>query len=143
MSRVILRKFNPETDSGLIYSSWPKGVWHSPNGPINQVKTQWFTKFYQHVKHCLETGSVYIACMEDNPDFLLGYSVITGPLLEFVYVKKDFRNQGIATLLVKNKNVSKVKNLTKIGAAILAKHPELGEIEHGISRREVSQEVSP
>ena len=123
MSKVILRQFDPATDSGFIYSSFPKGVYHGSVEKIATPKDEWFGSFYNYLKEQLALATVSIACMQDDPDTILGYSILAGDTLQFVYVKAPYRNQGIATLLTKNKFKDiNVKNLTKVGAAILAKH---------------------
>jgi hypothetical protein len=125
--QVIVRKFDPITDSGFIYSSYPKGVYHGAYIPINpkddyKVKSSWFKAFYDKVKHQLAHSTVLIACMSDDPNTILGYAILTGDKLIFTYVKELFRNQGIATLLTHGKyQTIEESNLTKVGKAILEK----------------------
>ncbi len=133
MSRVILRPFNPETDSGLIYDVYPKAVWYGADEPIKMSKAQWFQEIFEAMKQQLHSASVYIACMWDEPDTILGFSIIDCGRLEFVFVKPHVRKEGIATLLTKGK-YKKINhhNVTKTGASILKNHPELlGESEDG------------
>lgn len=124
--QVVVRKFDPLTDSGLIYSSYPKGVYYGAYVSINpednyKIKSDWFKAFYQQTRYQLEHSTIHIACTSDNPQTILGYAIITGTALEFVYVKELFRNQGIARLLTKNQPIEEYKNVTKVGHAILHK----------------------
>ena len=126
MSKVILRPFQLLLDAGLIYSSYPKGVYHGSYEPITQDKSEWFKAFYATVKRQLETlenrHNITIACMEDDPNAILGYIIVENDVLQFLYVKELIRNQGIATLLAKQYKIKDVANLTKVGHAILSKH---------------------
>lgn len=138
MSSVIVRPFNSSVDSGFIFSSYPKGVYHGSSTAINPVsdttskeyrdfKDQWFKAFFEHVKHQLATAQVFIACLAEDPDAIIGYCIINSTTLEFIYIKEPYRKQGIAKLLIKNKEIKNVNNITRVGSAILAKHPELQE----------------
>jgi len=124
--QVTLRKFNPITDAGLIYSSYPKGVYYGAHDPINpkddhDIKSKWFKSFYVEMQDQIANSTIHIACMAENTNTILGYAIITGTTLNFVYVKELFRNQGIAKLLLKNQDIQVYKNVTKIGQSILNK----------------------
>ncbi len=123
--KVIIRPFDPNKDSGLIYDSYPKGVFHGSVISPQASKSQWMKAFYQVVKDQLLHSVVRIACSEEDPGTILGYSITTGEILNFVYVKSDVRNQGIGTLLTRNK-FTKIDQgtLTKIGMAILKKRSQ-------------------
>lgn len=126
MSKVILRSFNPETDSGLIYDVYPKAVWYGADEPINMSKDDFFREIFNLMKGQLIYQDVHIACMEDNPDTILGFSIIDKGTLEFVFVKTHVRDEGIGTLLIRNKyRTINTRNITKTGAAILRDHPDL------------------
>ncbi len=60
----------------------------------------------------------------DDPDFLLGYSLLSGKTLDYIFIKPDYRKQGLAKLLLKNKIITNVnkENLTRIGYAIVEEH---------------------
>ena len=64
--------------------------------------------------------TVKVACEKKQPLFILGYSVLQGNSLLWVYVKGEFRKQGIATALAKGTE-SVFPPMTKIGKAIAAK----------------------
>lgn len=118
--KIVIRPFNPETDSGLIYDSYPKGVYHASCLRIVESKTDWMNEFYETVKKQLLAATIRVACIEDDPNKILGYSIIDGDMLEFVYVKEMFRNNGIGTLLTKDKfRTINPFTLTKVGDEIL------------------------
>lgn len=123
MSKIILRKFDPGVDSGLIYSSYAKGVFHGSTTEISTPKAEWFKDFHQKVGHQLDNAKVYIACLEDDPSTIIGYSIVENDELQFVYVKEVFRNKGIATLLTKNKyKTINQGHITRVAQAILEKY---------------------
>lgn len=123
--KIIVRAFNPEKDSGIIFDSYPKGVFYSPYQPIQEEKSVWMKRFFEMLKKQLSIAQVFIACTENDPNTIIGYSLIEKGILQFVYVKADFRNKGIGTLLTKDKFINvNDDTLTKIGAAILSKRKE-------------------
>lgn len=122
--QVIVRAFDPVSDSGIIYSSYPKGVYYGSLVSVNpthdaKIKSNWFKQFHKQMRSELENSEVLIACMADNPSIILGYAIITDSMLEFIYVKEMFRNQGIAKLLLKNHSIEGYRHITKVGNAIL------------------------
>ena len=124
--QVIVRSFNPAKDAGIILSSYPKGVYYGSYLPINprndyQIKIDWFKNFYEKVQQQFKTSTITVACVANNPDFIIGYCISTGPVLEWVYVKKEYRFNNVATLLVKQHHTNIYANITKVGAAILQK----------------------
>lgn len=131
MSKVIVRPFNESQDAGFLFSSWPKGVYHSSAHHIELHKEEFFRIFYDYVKEMIASADISIACMSDDHDTIIGYSVIYECELQWIYVKELFRRHGIATLLVKNQIIDgfNEQNLTKAGLAIIRKHPELNQKE--------------
>jgi hypothetical protein len=62
-----------------------------------------------------------VACLKDDPNFIAGCSVIIKNNIEWVYVKIDYRERGIAKILTKGfETVS--EPTTKIGKAITFNH---------------------
>lgn len=116
---IISRAFDPETDTALIYATWRNSLWFDEKRD-ERGSGQFFTDATKMIRSILKrpTVSVRIACDKDSPiDGILGYSVIDGTNLEFVYVKVNFRKAGIATLLTKG-ITSWSKPATKIGRKI-------------------------
>lgn len=132
MSKVILRHFNPETDGGIVRDCYPKAIWFGAAEKITEKKKKWFLRMDALMEYQFQEADIYIACFEDDHDYIHGFSIIDDGILDFVYVKPSSRNSGIATLLIKGK-YEKInrQNLTKPGLAILAKHPELAGEENG------------
>jgi ribosomal protein S18 acetylase RimI-like enzyme len=99
---VRVRKFK-KSDAPFIYNSWSKNAWYSEKNRDELFKKEWFRSKLSSIAELLKDGTVHIACDQSNDDFILGYSVFKGEKLEWAYVKKDYRKQGIGRLLIKKK----------------------------------------
>lgn len=73
----------------------PKNILHGPK----VFRDLWFEKMREHILWCSLRSQINIACLEEDREFIVGYSVF-GPELEFAYVRKNFRNQGIEELIL-------------------------------------------
>lgn len=119
---ISTRKFIEATDAGFILDSMPKEIYFdskaSRKGRINK---KWFEEFHQYLLNMFKDGVIFIATTQDDPDFILGYSIFWGKILQFVYVKEAYRKQGIGTMLEASQEYSNFRhdNLTKLGAQIL------------------------
>lgn len=61
---------------------------------------------------------VKIAVMANDPDHYLGFSMIDGNTLHFVYVRPEVRGGGIARELVPNDQIKQFSHITKLGNRI-------------------------
>ena len=116
--KVIVRRFKVFEDSGIIFSTFPKGVYYGLETIPEEPKREWFSRYYETTRELLENADIRIACRDDDHDFIVGYAIINFDTCEFVYVKEGYRKQGIATLLIPD-NINKFNNITKIGKVIL------------------------
>jgi predicted DNA-binding protein YlxM (UPF0122 family) len=119
---IVIRQYNPNTDAPLLFASWRNSIWfdaHPAELKPNPVFYRIMTKKINNMLRNPET-EIRIACLADDCDEIKGYSVFCSNILEFVYVKLDYRHQGIATLLSKGFS-SITKPMTKIGKAIADK----------------------
>lgn len=119
-----IRGFQPG-DENLIISNFLKGVYYGDSW-FSQIPKAIFMKHYRAViETLLAKGSIYIACLKDDPNTILGFSILSEDHLHihYVYVKKRFRNHGIARSLVPKYPIS-VSHLTALGKILLAKFPD-------------------
>jgi ribosomal protein S18 acetylase RimI-like enzyme len=95
---VVLRPFDPEQDLAMVITSWRNSAYYRSAG------------------------------LEHNPQVIIGYSVFTNTHLDWIYVKDDYRRNGIGSILCPKSIQTYPKEQTKIGFAILnKKNPTPGE----------------
>lgn len=96
--QVVLRAYHPADDEAFIYDTWTKGAWVA-SGKQNDVKRKWFADKIKEIKKALERDKIYVACLKDDPYVIVGYIVIYNGNMEWIYTKRDYRNQGVDALL--------------------------------------------
>ena len=93
----MIRKIQP-LDHDFVYHSWL----HSVKCPTKMVTTM--TR--KLIDDVILKGHVAVYCSEDDPDHIIGWlswgKLENTPLLHFVFVKKDFRDNHIGTDLVRS-----------------------------------------
>lgn len=137
---------------GFILATFGRSVFFGKE-ELERSRYQEFREdFDRYLDVILKEGTIYIACEDQMPNFVLGYSIIEDHVLHFVFVKRDYRKNGIGTLLIKNRAIEDVykPNMTKIGASIMQNHEDLfhlkKEDEHesnSCSRNESEPITSP
>lgn len=118
---VVTRKYEEDLDAPCLFSTWRNNLWFDK--PRDQKKAdQFFKAANKHIKYLLNLPDikVKIACLKDDPDMIVGYSVINKDNLEWVYVKADYRRKGIAKLLSKGIKTISVP-ATRLGEKIAEK----------------------
>jgi GNAT superfamily N-acetyltransferase len=129
--KIITRDFIPDLDQAMIYSSWRNQSYYSAEKKIEGSPTRFFAMKSQQIRDILIKANVKIACLEDDPSTIIGYCVNTGSHLNWVYVKPDYRLQGIAKLLVPKDTQTVSSDLTKTGAKIVEMKKLKKENDHG------------
>lgn len=132
VATIVLRPFDPVTDTPIIYSTWRNALWYDEERD-ERLASEFYSLATKGIKKLLARSDVKIkiACAKHEPDFIAGYSLMTGSNLEFVYVKINYRKKGIAHLLTKE-CMSVSPPATKIGKIVaLAHHLIIKENKHG------------
>ena len=96
--RVRIRDYEPKQDEAFLYATWCKNAYYSPKEPITKSKKAWFDDKIKTIQDLLTRSSVHIACFSDHPFVIVGCVVESESGLEWLYVKKDYRNQGVEEL---------------------------------------------
>jgi len=119
---IAVRKMEPG-DINLIYATWLKGLYYG-NDVYGFIDKNVYMENYHRVIEVLltrPTVTVNIACLKEDPEVVLGYSVAEGNTLHWVFVKPAWRGIGLCKDLV-SKNTNVVTHITKIGMGIVKKH---------------------
>lgn len=105
MNEEIRIRPHNDTDTDFIYASWLHHYRFSSDFARN-IRTHLYYEFHHKViERILERkAKVRIACLKDDPDVIVGYLVYEGqddaPVIHFCFVKKAFRQMGVAKSLV-------------------------------------------
>lgn len=132
---VIKREALP-TDMAFIYRSILMGTYHGnkpakgakldPKSPVDFFSSipqdQFMASYHMFLDILLTrpTITISVACLNSDPDVILGFSVHEPGILHFVFVKPQWRRIGIATDLVP-KDISVVTGFTRVGDIIRRK----------------------
>ncbi len=114
-------------DKNFILASFLNGVYYG-NSLFNLIPKAIFMENYKEIANELYNNQlktvVKVACLKDDEDIILGYSILSADYLtiHFVYVKEKFRHQGIGKSLVPLYPTS-VTHLTKLGIELLKRFP--------------------
>jgi hypothetical protein len=100
---VMIRGFQ-KTDEPFIFSSWAKNHYYG-NKTLKKnnssKKKEWFRNKCKEITEMLLRGHVRVACLKEDPNVIIGYSVFLGQAFEFAYVKENYREPQILEILMK------------------------------------------
>lgn len=92
-----------DSDHNFIMASFLRGVYYG-NQFYSMVNKDIFMRNYKHIGEAIISQNlVLIACLPDDEDTILGYSIMTPDTtaIHWVYIKKDWRAKfGILQLLL-------------------------------------------
>lgn len=88
------------TDLPLIYASFLRGLYYD-NEFFNMIPKKEFMENYKGaLTSLLDKSKITIACLKEDPDVIVGYTITNPSVLHWVYVKSSWRKQGVAKLLL-------------------------------------------
>ncbi len=127
---IAIRELLP-ADAPFILSTWLKGLLYGGDEFYRRIPRDiYFSNHHKVIERALlsPATTVKLAVLREDPDVILGYAVYREAsgviVLDWVFCKKEWRNIGIAKSLVPEK-VNAVTNLTRAGAGILEKYPQV------------------
>lgn len=110
------------SDKPFILATWLKGL-RFGNSWYRLIDDKAYFKVYHAVIESLLTKPgviIKVACLKEDEQVILGYSVFEGNRAHWVQVKKAWRNIGIARSLLP-KEITTVSHLTETGKSIILK----------------------
>lgn len=113
---TIIRDPQPE-DINFILSTMLKGLYYGSRFWSEVDQDAFFKNYEPFIKNLMIKSQVKIACLEDDQDVILGYSMFDHNILHFIFVKKSYRKLGIGRKLFPD-NIDTVSHLTDIGNSI-------------------------
>lgn len=115
----IVRDFDHD-DRNFIMSTMLKSLYYGDSWFTRILKNIFMTNYHRLLQNIFTNKKVTIkvACLSDAKDVILGYAIYRDQILDYVYVKQDWRKIGIAKTLIPT-NISQCSHLTKVGEAII------------------------
>lgn len=112
------------SDKAFIMATFLRGLYYGDTW-FSQIPKDIFMDNYKRIAEALierPDASVRIACLKEDPDVILGYSISKGTALDWVYVKKAWRGAGIGRALLPPK-ITAITHLADTGKALMNKIP--------------------
>lgn len=118
-----MRNYLPE-DEAFVMATFLRGLYYGDSW-FSYVPKDIFMNNYKKIAAAIisrSTNTVKIACLKEDPSVILGYSILSADYetVHFVFVKKAWRKQGIASGLVP-KTAKAVTHLTHLGRQLMPK----------------------
>ncbi len=110
-------------DRGFIIDSWLTGYHESPQGKLIPDAMYW-SAFGQKglVEALVDLSPPTVACLPERPEFIYGWACAGQRTLHYLYVRADFRRQGIGAALYQAVgSPQRVTHVTTDGSRFLAK----------------------
>lgn len=124
-------------DKNFILATFLRGLYYGDSW-FSFIPKRIFMDNYKSVAQALVNSPkvfVNVACLKDEPDVILGYSIVSSDYqaLHWVYVKRVWRLRGIARALVPSHPTS-VSHLSSEGKSLLFKinNPDFNPFTTGV-----------
>ncbi len=113
-----------ESDKNFIMATFLRGLYYGDSWFSEIPKSVFMSHYHKVIEFLLDkdTTEIKIACLKDDPEVILGYSILTPStnVVHFVFCKKSWRAIGIAKALVPD-STKVATHLTKLGLSIIRK----------------------
>lgn len=112
-----------EEDKAFVMATWLRGLYYG-NPWFKEIDKNIFMERYHEILTKLllrETTELAIAVLKDDPDVILGYSVMDARTLHWVFVKEAWRKMGIAKSIIP-KDIDATTHMTIIGKKLKPRH---------------------
>ena len=118
-----VRDYKPE-DKAFIMSTFLRGLYYGDSWFSSMPKDLFMNHYKVIADAILNKHTVKVACLKEDPDIILGYSILSKDFstIHWVFVKSSFRKLGVSkALLPKFPNF--VTHLTPLGKSLMIKFP--------------------
>lgn len=118
---IALRVAN-KGDHNFIFSTMLRSLFYGETWFSLIPKHVFMTNYHGVIERIIfdPKNTLVVACLKDEPDVLLGYSIVGPDAIHFVYVKRSWRSIGLAKSLVPA-DIKIVTHVTISGLAIVRK----------------------
>ncbi len=109
----------PETYQNFVKSKWKRTLRHGNDYFKLSDSDSFFSNYEKYLTHLFgrRDSVIRLAVLTEDPDVVLGFSLIEGNALHYVYVQHEQRNRGIGRSLVPVK-IEVISHLTKAGMSV-------------------------
>jgi GNAT superfamily N-acetyltransferase len=116
-----VRAARPE-DLNFIRATFLKGLYHGDTWFSLIPKSIFMEHYHPVIERLIATNDVWVACLADAPDVIIGYSIVSKDFttIHWVFVKKGWRKMGIARSIVP-RYPEAVTHLTPLGKTLMTK----------------------
>lgn len=113
-----------DSDKNFVLATFLRGLYYGDSW-FSEMPKDLFMSNYKHIAQALIDSSksnIRIACLPEDPDVILGYSIISkdDTTTHWVYVKSIWRKKGIGRALLPT-NFNCVTHLSELGRVLSKK----------------------
>ena len=104
MDAFLIRDWVP-ADEHFVKSAWRGSFRLAGHGVQDADHIHYDMEMDRVFDRILPRATVKIACDPKDPDNLIGFAVLTGSELHYVYVKRDFRKLGVVPAMLEGLDI--------------------------------------
>lgn len=110
------------TDFNFVAATFLRGLYYGDTVFSDMPKNAFMQNYKPVLEALIKRSDVWVACLKDAPDVILGYSIISRDFttIHWVFVKKPWRKKGIARSILPQYPTA-VTHLTAQGKSLLTK----------------------
>lgn len=90
--KIIVRPAKEE-DVPFLFATYLKHNWYDKTNSTLLPKIVWINAQRKRLQKIYDENKVKIACINEDPDLIMGYGFLDLDKKPFVYIKKHYRNQ--------------------------------------------------
>lgn len=91
--RIIIRKLLP-SDHNFIFATYLRNRYFDKDNKTTLKRSTWSAMQHKRLETIMAIDSVYVACLDEDKDLILGYSLMDGHA-PYTYIKLAWRSPGL------------------------------------------------